>query len=123
MVINKISQSNNLFIRERDILNFGASFKISYWFIPSQDLPDSLHILYEIRLIENSTELIGVITAEYEFVINPVLNQINSISFENEESIVKDCLKRNHYNIKSLVEDALKENQLNINVNYAKFLN
>ena len=123
MVIKKISQNNNFFVREREILNFGTSFKISYWFIPSRDLPETLHILYEIRLIENSHELIGVINTEYEFVLNPILYATKSGFSENEESIVKDCLKRNHYNIKDLVEDALKENQLVINLNYTQIMN
>lgn len=120
MIINKISQTNDIYINTKYVEDFGVSFNLSYRFVSSGKTEKNLRIFYKINLVENRNKLIGVICAEYEFIL--AIETDNAVTI-SEERIVKDCLKKNHYNIRDLIEETLELNQINIKKDYASFMN
>lgn len=102
--ITKISQINEIQIRDALIKNFGVSFQVHYDYRREENC---LVIDYDIKLAKNKKEFFGFIVCSYRFDIE--VDEFDFVDGEITDFAVRKCLKANHNNIYNLVENTLRD--------------
>ena len=109
--IKKIDQTESVSICNRFVQYFGVSFHISYKSFEIEKGKTQFVVEYEIKLIENTNHVFGVVLCVYEFVLEVDYAKISEDEFLEEQHL-RRCLKENHNEIIQTVETVLSKHKI-----------
>lgn len=109
--IKKINQTESVSICNRFVRNFGVSFHISYKSFEIEKGKTQFVVEYEIKLIENTNHVFGVVLCVYEFVLEVDYAKISEDEFLEKQHL-RRCLKENHNEIIQTVETVLSKHKI-----------